>query len=99
LKYVYRDFVFVNGDNKSILYKDGRLLFQGSAWAGINIFLNASGNAFEVQEMFRSQLDQREEIKLRAEAKKPKEPMPPEPEEPEKKKVIRRPGSDRRMVR
>jgi hypothetical protein len=48
--------------------------------------------------MFKLQLEQREVIKIRAEAKKPKEPEPPVIEEPKKKPVIRRPSMDRRIV-
>jgi hypothetical protein len=47
--------------------------------------------------MFKAQLEQREVIKLRAEAKKPKEPTIKE--EVSKKPVIRRPSIDRKLVR
>ena len=59
---------------------------------------NATDDAPEVKKMFQAQLDTREEYKLRAEMKKPKQPVIEETE-PEPKKVIRRAGNDRRMVR
>ena len=71
---------------------------MGNSWSGIMQFLRETNNATEVREMFRAQLEQREVIKLRAEAKKPKEPPPPVEEEPKKKPVMRRPSIDRRLV-
>lgn len=100
LKYVYKDYVFVNDNNKGVLYKAGKLLFMGNSWSAIQLFLSSTESAPEVVNMFRAQLEQREVIKLRAEAKKPKEPPTPIQEE-EKKPVIRRPGrnNDRRVIR
>ena len=71
---------------------------MGNSWSGIQQYLLETNNAPEVREMFRAQLEQREVIKLRAEAKKPKEPPPPVEEEPKKKPVMRRPSIDRRLV-
>ncbi len=98
LKYVYKDYVFVNDNNKGVLYKAGKLLFMGNSWSAIQLFLSSTESAPEVVNMFRAQLEQREVIKLRTEAKKPKEP--PTPIQEEKKPAIRRPGrNDRRLVR
>ena len=71
---------------------------MGNSWSGILQFLSATNNAPEVREMFKAQLDQREAIKLRTEAKKPKEPIVKKEEALPKKPVIRRPGADRRFV-
>lgn len=99
MRYVYKDYVFVNDNNKGILYKAGKLLFMGNSWSAINYFLISTDHAQEVKDMFKSQLSQRQEIRLRAESKKPKDP-PPLPVEEEKKPAIRRPGrNDRRLVR
>ena len=48
--------------------------------------------------MLKAQLEQREVVKLRAEAKKPKDPPTPVVQEPKKKPVLRRPSTDRRLV-
>tara|TARA_B100002019_G_scaffold237011_1_gene211706 strand:- start:427 stop:729 length:303 start_codon:yes stop_codon:yes gene_type:complete len=97
--YKYKNFTFVNEDNKSTLYKDGKLVFKGNSWSGILSFIKATDNAPEVKKMFQAQLDTREEYKLRAEMKKPKEPVITEPE-PEQKKVTRRSSrDDRRLIR
>ena len=100
MRYVYKDYVFVNDNNKGILYKAGKLLFMGNSWSAINIFLSSTEAAPEVIHMFKAQLEQREVVKLRAEAKKPKEP-PTTPIQEEKKPAIRRPGrnTDRRLIR
>ena len=98
MNYVYKNFLYTNLDNKGILYKDGKILFMGNSWSGILQYLHETNNAPEVREMFRAQLEQREVIKLRAEAKKPKEPQPLEVEEPKKKPIMRRPSIDRRLV-
>ena len=91
--------MFVNEQNKSTLYKDGKLVFMGNSWSGILSFIKATDNAPEVKKMFQAQLDTREEYKLRAEMKKPKEPVIETPEQ-EPKKIIRRPGrNDKRLVR
>ena len=97
MDYQYDNFLFRNLDNKSILYKDGYVVFKGNSWSGILKFLSATNNAPQVREMFKVQLEQREVIKLRAEAKKPKEPTIKE--EVSKKPVIRRPSIDRKLVR
>ena len=96
--YEYANFKYVNQDNKGILYKDGRILFIGNSWSGIMQFLQYTDNAQVVRDMFKAQLEQREVIKLRAEAKKPKEPELPVVQEPKKKPVLRRPSMDRRFV-
>jgi hypothetical protein len=99
LKYVYKDYVFVNNNNKAVLYKADKILFMGNSWSAIKYFIVSADHAQEVKDMFKSQLSQRQEIRLRAEARKPKDP-PPLPVEEEKKPAIRRPGrSDRRLVR
>ena len=64
--YVYENFKYVNQDNKGILYKDERILFMGNSWSGILQFLALSGNAPEVREMFKSQLEQREKPKFQS---------------------------------
>lgn len=96
--YEYENFKYVNQNNKGILYKDGRILFIGNSWSGIMQFLQYTDNAQVVRDMFKAQLEQREVIKLRAEAKKPKEPELPVVQEPKKKPVLRRPSMDRRLV-
>ena len=97
--YTFKNFTFVNAQNKSTLYKDGKIMFMGNSWSGILSFIKATDNAPEVRKMFQAQLDTREEYKLRAEMKKPKEPVIQE-QEPETKKVIRRAGrNDQRLVR
>jgi hypothetical protein len=68
LRYVYKDYVFVNDNNKGILYKAGKLLFMGNSWSAIQVFLSSTESAPEVVNMFRAQLEQREVIKLRAES-------------------------------
>ena len=91
--------MFVNEQNKSTLYKDGKLVFKGNSWSGILSFIKATDNAPEVKKMFQAQLDTREEYKLRAEMKKPKEPVI-ETQEPEQQKIIRQPRrNDKRLVR
>jgi hypothetical protein len=98
LVHEYENFKYVNQNNKGILYKDGRILFIGNSWSGIMQFLQYTDNAQVVRDMFKAQLEQREVIKLRAEAKKPKEPELPVVQEPKKKPVLRRPSMDRRFV-
>ena len=96
--YEYENFKYVNQNNKGILYKDGLILFIGNSWSGVMQFLQYTDNAQVVRDMFKAQLEQREVIKLRAEAKKPKEPELPVVQEPKKKPVLRRPSIDRRFV-
>ena len=71
--YTYGNFTFVNNYAKSTLYKDGKILFMGNSWSGIQTFLKATNNAPEVRAMFRQQLEQREKPKYansEAQAKK-----------------------------
>jgi hypothetical protein len=96
---VYKNFVYNNQNNKGILYKDNKILFMGNTWSGILQFLSHSGNAPEVREMFKAQLEQREQIKFRAESKKPKDPEPIQRQEPKKEPVLKRSRNDRRLVR
>ena len=65
MKYVYKNLVYDNRDTKGLLYRDGKLLFMGNTWSGILQFLAYSNNAPEVQEMFKAQLEQREQIKFK----------------------------------
>jgi len=65
LRYVYKNFVYNNLNNKGILYKDNKILFMGNSWSGILEFLRATNNALEVQAMFKQQLEQREQIKFK----------------------------------
>ena len=97
MRYVYENYVFVNDNNKGVLYKDGKIMFMGNAWSAITIFLNSTNHAPEVCQLFQAQLDQRQQLRFKAEQKKPKEPAVPIPEKP-KKPVVRRPGIDRRFV-
>lgn len=99
MKYVYNDLLYDNRGNKGVLYKDGKVLFMGNSWSGILQFLSHSGNAPEVREMFKAQLEQREQIKFNAESKKPKDPEPIQRQEPKKEPVFKRPRADRRLVR
>ena len=62
-EYHYKNFYFKNLNSRSILYKDGWILFMGNSWSGILQFLEATDNAPEVQAMFKQQLEQREIIK------------------------------------
>ena len=72
---------------------------MGNSWSGILQFLTYSNNAPEVREMFKAQLEQREQIKYKAESKKPKEPEPIQRQEPKKEPVLKRSRNDRRLVR
>ena len=56
--------MYDNRDNKGVLYKDGKVLFMGNSWSGILQFLSYSGNAPEVREIFRAQLEQSENPKF-----------------------------------
>jgi len=62
-EYYYKNFYFKNLNSRSILYKDGWILFMGNSWSGILEFLRATDNAPEVQAMFKQQLEQREQPK------------------------------------
>lgn len=62
-EYHYKNFYFKNLNSRSILYKDGWILFMGNSWSGILEFLRETNNAPEVQAMFKQQLEQREVIK------------------------------------
>ena len=99
MKYVYNDLLYDNRGNKGVLYKDGKVLFMGNSWSGILQFLSHSGNAPEVREMFKAQLEQREQIKFNAESKKPKDPEPIQRQEPKKEPLLKRSRNDRRLVR
>ena len=57
--------MYDNRNNKGVLYRDNQILFIGNSWSGILQFLAYSGNALEVQEMFKAQLEQREKPKFR----------------------------------
>ena len=99
MRYVYKNFVYNNQNNKGILYKDNKVLFMGNTWSGILQFLSATDNAPEVREMFKAQLEQREIIKFRAESKKPKDPEPIQRQETKKEPLLKRSRNDRRLVR
>ena len=99
MKYVYKNLVYENRDSKGLLYRDGKLLFMGNTWSGIMQFISYSGNAEEVREMFKAQLEQREQIKFKAESKKPKDPEPIQRQEPKKEPVLRRARNDRKLIR
>ena len=99
MKYVYKNLVYENRDSKGLLYRDGKLLFMGNPWSGIMQFISYSGNAEEVREMFKAQLEQREQIKFKAESKKPKDPEPIQRQEPKKEPVLKRSRNDRKLVR
>ena len=60
-EYHYKNFYFKNLNSRSILYKDGWILFMGNSWSGILEFLRETDNAPEVQAMFKQQLEQREQ--------------------------------------
>ena len=62
-EYHYKNFYFKNLNSRSILYKDGWILFMGNSWSGILQFLEATDNAPEVQAMFKQQLELREQPK------------------------------------
>ncbi len=65
MDYQYKNFLFRNLDNKSVLYKDGLILFLGNSWSGILQFIQETDNAPEVKEMFKAQLAQREVLKFK----------------------------------
>ena len=65
MDYQYKNFLFRNLDNKSVLYKDGLILFLGNSWSGILQFIQETNNAPEVKEMFKAQLEQREVLKFK----------------------------------
>ncbi len=70
MDYQYKNFLFRNLDNKSVLYKDGLILFLGNSWSGILQFIQETDNAPEVKEMFRAQLEQREVTKFKQQREK-----------------------------
>ena len=72
---------------------------MGNSWSGILQFLTYSNNAPEVREMFKAQLEQREQIKYKAESKKPKDPEPIQRQEPKKQPVLKQSRNDRKLVR
>ena len=72
---------------------------MGNTWSGIMQFISYSGNAEEVREMFKAQLEQREQIKFKAESKKPKDPEPIQRQEPKKEPILKRSRNDRKLVR
>tara|TARA_B100000902_G_C26958281_1_gene739227 strand:+ start:215 stop:511 length:297 start_codon:yes stop_codon:yes gene_type:complete len=80
LIYEYKDFVYVHDYGKARLYKGKQLIFKGNAWSGILMFLNHTDNAPEVRQMFRSQLEQREQPK-RKEVKEPKHEVLEQPKQ------------------
>ena len=65
MDYQYKNFLFRNLDNKSVLYKDCFILFLGNSWSGILQFIQETDNAPEVKEMFKAQLEQREVLKFK----------------------------------
>ena len=65
MDYQYMNFLFRNLNNKSVLYKDGFILFLGNSWSGILQFIQETDNAPEVKEMFKAQLEQREVLKFK----------------------------------
>lgn len=70
MDYQYKNFLFRNLDNKSVLYRDGLILFLGNSWSGILQFIQETDNAPEVKEMFRAQLEQREVTKFKQQREK-----------------------------
>ena len=65
MDYQYKNFLFRNLNNKSVLYKDGFILFLGNSWSGILQFIQETDNAPEVKEMFKAQLAQREVLRFK----------------------------------
>ena len=81
--YEYKDFVYIHDYGKARLYKGNHLLFKGNAWSGILMFLSNTDNAPEVREMFKAQLEQREQPKQKQiKAKNEINEMPPKVEKP-----------------
>ena len=81
--YEYKDFVYIHDYGKARLYKGNHLLFKGNAWSGILMFLSNTDNAPEVREMFKAQLEQREQPKQKQiKAKNEITEMPPKVEKP-----------------
>tara|TARA_B100000902_G_scaffold380883_1_gene416739 strand:- start:539 stop:721 length:183 start_codon:yes stop_codon:yes gene_type:complete len=50
----------VDKNNKSTLYKDGKVLFHGNKWTAIQMMVAASNSAPAVIKQFAAQLEQRE---------------------------------------
>ena len=85
----FKQFTYVHEQGKSKLYKGNHLIFKGNSWSGILMFLQQTDNAPEVRQMFKAQLEQREQVKNKQEKQTP---TPPVIEEPIKEKVIKRPS-------
>ena len=106
MRYVYKNFVYNNQDNKGKLYKDGKILFMGNSWSGIIQFLYETDNAPEVRDMFKSQLEQREKIKFKVAQKEKKvvdspkvDTTPTPPPKPKKQKTKSIWDDTRRMTK
>jgi hypothetical protein len=63
-RYQYKEFVFINRDTKGALYQGDHLIFLGNTWSAILQFLHVTNNAEEVRNMFHSQLNTREQVKV-----------------------------------
>ena len=87
--YKHENFTFIyDGRKGSKLYKDRHLIFVGNSWSGILLFLSETKNAPEVREMFKAQLNHRENPKRREERKsKYEEIKKPKVEEPKPEPV------------
>ena len=91
--YKHENFTFIHGGRKgSKLYKGHHLIFKGNSWSGILVFLSETNNAPEVREMFKAQLNAREnpdrkgERKSKYEKTKKIEEQEPKPEPVKKTK-------------
>ena len=84
--YKHENFTFIHGGCKgSKLYKGHHLIFKGNSWSGILVFLSETNNAPEVREMFKAQLNAREEIVERKGERKSKHELTKKIEEQEPK--------------
>ena len=63
MKYSYKEYTYLYDYNEGLLYRNKHLIFKGNGWSGIQFFLAQTGNAPEVREMFKTQLEQREKPK------------------------------------
>ncbi len=91
--YVYENLKLEQIYGKGSLFVNGRLVFKGDGYIAIKMFIHESGNAPEVIDKFKAQLNMREQLKWnkQQENNKNKEKMkPPEPPPPKKEKVLRR---------